>query len=131
MPGRQRYRRALASSFDWCLLAAWLLVAGYFYATYYHPRAGIGLVVLPLALLLIGAAAGLADREPLARAGASQLWGMIHGIFLLLGTVAVLIGFAAGVMYLIQAARLKRKLPPPAGLKFLSLEWLERASAAR
>lgn len=119
----------LASSFDWCLLAAWLLVAGYLYATYYHPRAAIGLFVLPLALLLIGAAAGLADREPLTRAGASHLWGAIHGIFLLLGTVAVMIGFAAGVMYLVQAARLKRKLPPPAGLKFPSLEWLERTSA--
>ncbi len=119
----------LSSSFDWCLLAAWLLVAGYLYATYYHPRAGIGLFVLPLALLLIAAAAWRADREPIAIAGASQVWGMIHGVFLLLGTVAVMIGFAAGVMYLVQASRLKRKLPPPAGLRFPSLEWLERVNA--
>jgi ABC-type transport system involved in cytochrome c biogenesis permease subunit len=118
----------LASSYDWCLLAAWLLVAGYLYATYYHPRAAIGLFVLPLVLLLIAAAGGLADREPIARAGASQLWGMIHGVFLLLGTVAVMVGFAAGVMYLVQASRLKRKLPPPAGLRFPSLEWLERVN---
>src|SRR5262249_52992844 len=48
----------LASSFDWCLLAAWLLVAGYLYLTFWHPRAAIGLFVLPLVLLLI-AAAGL------------------------------------------------------------------------
>jgi ABC-type uncharacterized transport system permease subunit len=119
----------LASSFDWCLLAAWLLVAGYLYATYYHPRAAIGLFVLPLALLLIAAAGLRADREPIARAGASQLWGAIHGVFLLLGTVSVMIGFAAGVMYLVQASRLKRKLPPPAGLRFPSLEWLERINA--
>jgi hypothetical protein len=32
-------------------------------------------------------------------------------------------------MYLIQADRLKRKLPPPAGLKFPSLERLEHASS--
>ena len=60
---------------------------------------------------------------------ASQLWGMIHGIFLLLGTVTVMIGFAAGVLYLVQASRLKRKLPPPAGLRLPSLEWLERVNS--
>jgi ABC-type transport system involved in cytochrome c biogenesis permease subunit len=119
----------LSSSYDWCLLAAWLLVAGYLYATWYYPRAAIGLFLLPLALLLIAAAGLLADRDPIAPQPASQLWGAIHGVFLLLGTVTVMIGFAAGVMYLVQAWRLKHKLPPPVGLRFPSLEWLERVNS--
>src|SRR5260221_8984103 len=69
----------LASSFDWCLLAAWLLVASYLYLTYYYPRAAVGLFILPLALLLIGAAALFANREPIAPEPASQVWGAIHG----------------------------------------------------
>jgi ABC-type uncharacterized transport system permease subunit len=119
----------LSSSFDWCLLAGWLLVAAYLYMSVYHPRGAIGLVVLPLVLLLIAAAALFADRQPIAPQPASQLWGAIHGIFLLLGTVTVMIGFAAGVLYLVQASRLKRKLPAPGGLRLPSLEWLDRINS--
>jgi ABC-type uncharacterized transport system permease subunit len=119
----------LSSSFDWCLLAAWLLVAAYLYLTVYHPRGAIGLVVLPMVLLLIVSAAFFADRRPIAPQPASQLWGAIHGIFLLLGTVTVMIGFAAGVLYLVQASRLKRKLPAPSGLRLPSLEWLDRINS--
>src|SRR5690606_6752978 len=56
-------------------------------------------------------------------------WGLIHGVFLLLGAVAVIAGFVAGVMYLWQADRLKRKLPPMQRLQLPSLEALERANA--
>ena len=119
----------LSSSFDWYLLAAWMLVGGYLYLTYYYPRAPIGLFILPLVLVLIAAAAWFADREPIASEPASQVWGAIHGIFLLLGTVAVMIGFVAGVMYLMQSVRLKRKLPPPRGFRLPSLEWLEKINS--
>ena len=40
-----------------------------------------------------------------------------------------MIGFAAGVLYLVQASRLKRKLPAPGGLRLPSLEWLERINS--
>jgi len=43
--------------------------------------------------------------------------------------VTVMIGFAAGVLYLVQAARLKRKLPAPGGLRLPSLEWLDRINS--
>jgi CDP-diglyceride synthetase len=42
--------------------------------------------------------------------------------------VTVLVGFAAGVMYLHQDRRLKRKLPPPRGVRLPSLEWLARVN---
>lgn len=119
----------LSSSFDWYLVASWLLAVAYLYLTYHYPRAVVGLFVLPLVLLLIVAAATLADREPFAREPAWRVWGAIHGVFLLLGTVTVMVGFVAGVMYLIQSSRLKRRRPPLERFRFPSLERLEKVNS--
>ncbi len=119
----------LSSEMDWYLLTAWLLVAVYLYLVYYYPKTPFGLALLPLALGLIGAAAFLANRDPFARGPASQVWGVIHGVSILLATVGVLLGFSAGVMYLYQARRLKLKLPPGQGLRLPSLESLQRINS--
>lgn len=119
----------LSSSFDWYLVAAWLLAGAYLYLTYHYPRAVVGLFVLPLVLALIAAAAFLADRDPMAPEGAWRVWGAMHGGFLLLGTVTVMVGFVAGLMYLLQSVRLKRKLPPMQRFRFPSLERLEKLNS--
>ena len=116
-----------ATLFDWCLLAAWVLAVVYLLMVFYTPRSAVGLFVLPLTLVLI-AAAQLASRAPFAAAETSRVWGMIHAGALLLGTVAVCIGFLAGLMYLIQSYRLKRSLPPLVNFRLPSLEWLERVN---
>lgn len=118
----------LSSERDWYLVAAWLLVVVYLYLIYYHRRAAFGLFLLPLVLGLIGAAARFADNQPFAREPAAAIWGLIHAGSILLAVVAVLVGFAAGVMYLQQAWRLKRKLPPLRGFWLPSLEWLQRTN---
>jgi ABC-type uncharacterized transport system permease subunit len=118
----------LSSSFDWCLVAAWLLVGAYLYLSWYYPRAALGLYMLPLALALV-TAASFADRTPFDSQGASRVWGAVHGVALLVGTLAVMVGFVAGLMYLMQAHRLKRKLPPMAGFRLPSLEWLEKVNS--
>ena len=87
----------------------------------------------------VAAGAGLDRRggtgwpiaHPFAREPASQVWGVIHGGSILLATVAVLLGFAAGVTYLSQAWRLKRKLPLAGGLRLPSLEWLRTRQQPR
>jgi ABC-type uncharacterized transport system permease subunit len=114
----------LSSNQDWLLLAAWVMVMIYFYLACYHPATHFGIFLLPLTLGLV-AAAHLADSKPVAREPATKIWGMIHGASILLGTVSVLIGFAAGLMYLEQADRLKRKRQPFLKLKLPSLEWLQ------
>ena len=119
----------LSSKQDWCLIAAWILVVIYLYLTFFHPKAPFGVFLLPLVLGLIGVGTLLADSEPFGSEPASRVWGAIHGISLLLATVSVLIGFVAGLMYLHQSSRLKRKLPPRAGLRLPSLEWLQKANA--
>ena len=118
----------LSSERDFFLLAAWVLVAVYLYLVCYHPRTNFGLFLLPLVLGLIAVAAFVADTQPYARGPASKVWGGIHGVSILLGTVSVLVGFAAGLMYLGQARRLKHKLPPIRGLRLPSLEWLGRTN---
>lgn len=118
----------LSSLQDWFLIAAWLLTVIYIYLTLYHPRAAIGVFVLPLVLGLV-AAAHFAPQEPLVPSSASRIWGIIHGAFLLMGTVSLLVGFMAGTMYLVQAYRLKHKLPPLQGFKLPSLEWLDHVNS--
>lgn len=118
----------LSSAFDWYLLAAWVLVIAYLYLTWYHPRTAMGLFLLPLVLGLIGLA-HFAEREPFPQSHAGQVWGAIHGLFLMAGLVAVVVGFVAGVMYLIQSYRLKHKVPPASGVRLPSLEWLERVNS--
>jgi len=117
----------LSSNRDWLLLAAWVLVMVYFYLACYHPTTHFGIFLLPLVLGLI-VAAHFADAEHFPREP-SRIWGIIHGTSILLATVTVLIGFAAGVMYLEQANRLKRKRPPLLNLRLPSLEWLQTANS--
>jgi ABC-type transport system involved in cytochrome c biogenesis permease subunit len=100
---------ALSSEYDWYLLAAWVLAAVYLYLTLQHQRTAVGLFILPLVLGLIGCAR-FADQVPFPQTRALQIWGAIHGGFLLLGMVAVLVGFVAGMMHLLQSYRLKHKV---------------------
>jgi ABC-type uncharacterized transport system permease subunit len=113
---------------DWYLLAAWVLAAVYVVLLFRQPRVPVGLLVLPLVLVLVGVATFAADAEPFPRNEASQVWGVIHGATLLVGTVVVLVGFVAGVMYLIQSWQLKHKTLPTHRFRLPSLEWLERVN---
>ncbi|MDZ4818117.1 MAG: cytochrome c biogenesis protein CcsA [Planctomycetota bacterium] len=118
----------LSSPFDWYLLAAWTLVCVYLISIYSYPKVPLGLFILPLVLGLIGMAE-YSSRQPFAQHPAAQVWGPVHGVFLLLGYVAVIVGFVAGLMYLLQSRRLKRKVLPSNGLKLPSLERLERINS--
>ena len=119
----------LSSNQDWYLLAAWVLAAVYLYLLWFRPRTPFGLALLPMVLGLIGTAALAADPRPFAREPASKVWGTIHGASILLAAVAVLLGFAAGVTYLGQRWRLRRKHGPLRGLRLPSLEWLQHANS--
>ena len=119
----------LASEFDFYLVSAWVLAALYLYLTVYHSHNPIGLFLLPLVILFVAGAAMFADPRPFPRDTATRWWGLVHGVCLLLGTVSVTIGFVTGCMYLLQARRLKKKLPPGAGLRLPSLEWSQKMNS--
>jgi ABC-type uncharacterized transport system permease subunit len=119
----------LSSEKDWFLVAAWATVVVYLCLALAHPRIPFGVFLLPLALGLIGAGALWAPAAPLAREPASKIWGALHGIAIVLAVVCILVGFVAGLMYLVQSRRLKHKRLPSGRLRLPSLEWLERTNS--
>jgi len=118
----------LSSPFDWYLLAAWLLAAGSLWLTVVNPKTPVGLFLLPVVLMFVGAAQ-LSSRQPFPQSPATQVWGAVHGIFNLAASVAVLLGAVAGGMWLIQAGRLARKRAPVQGFRMPSLERLANVTA--
>ncbi len=121
-------RLPLSSPYEWYLFVAWVLAIAYFYFAFAKPRAVTGLFLLPLILVLV-AAAQFADRTPSERTGLLRGWITAHSVFLLLGTAVVMIGFAAGTMYLVQVYRLKHHWPLNSVPRLPSLEWLERINS--
>jgi ABC-type uncharacterized transport system permease subunit len=116
------------SAAEWLLVAAWILAVIYVAAQFYLSRSPTGLVLLPIVLgLVVGSV--WASTEPLAPERSFHAWGLLHGLFLLLGTVAVCVGFLAGLMYVVQSYALKHVRSPINGLRLPSLEWLERANS--
>jgi ABC-type uncharacterized transport system permease subunit len=116
------------STADWLLWAAWLIAIVYFAALFYLPRSPTGIVLLPITLGLM-LSSHWASTEPLASGQSLHIWGMIHGLMLLAGTVTVCIGFLAGLMYLAQSYLLKHARSSATGLRLPSLEWLERVNS--
>lgn len=116
----------LSNWHDFCLLAAWVLAGAYLGLKLRRLQHNVGLFVLPPVLGLIGLAVLFHASPPFPRNDALWAWRMIHGLTLLVGTVAVTLGFTTGLMYLVQSYRLKHKLPPRRGLRLPSLEWLQR-----
>jgi len=116
----------LSSPHDWYLLAAWSLAALYLFFGLRTRTHSLAILLLVPALILIGVGY-FASSTPFAAQRASQLWGNLHGSLLLLGTVTVIVGFVAGILYWVQSYRLKHKLLPWQRFRLPSLEWLERA----
>src|SRR5262245_38416716 len=115
----------LASWHDWYLIASWMLAAVYLGLVASRPQTNIGLFLLPVLLVLTAVAWAFPPEMSFTRDRALQVWGVAHGLMLLLGTVAVSFGFAAGLMYLVQSWRLKHHVAQASGLKLPSLEWLQ------
>ena len=119
---------ALVSPHDWYLSAAWLLAAITLAATFYYPSRSLGVFLLPAVLALIAASLP-ASADPVVSNSATRFWSRLHAGLLMLGSLAVLIGFLSGLMYLLQSWRLKRKAAPLSeGFRLPSMEWLEKVN---
>jgi ABC-type transport system involved in cytochrome c biogenesis permease subunit len=126
-------RPALAWQFGWMLFLAWILAIFYLYGTLHHARFAWGVFVLPLVLALVGLAAAFGRPEGAPRqdvpAGWSvqddRFWALVHAAALFAAAIGLCVGFLASLMYLVQARRLRTKVPPGRGLRLLSLERLE------
>jgi len=117
----------LGSWFGWCLAAAWILAAAYLWISIRQSKSVIGLFLLPVVLVLIVTGIQFGSENQFSVGRAKTIWNMIHGSSLLLGTAIVALGFVFGVVYLVQANRLKKKIHQSKHFRLPSLEWLQRS----
>lgn len=120
----------LSSWYHGCLVVAWLLAIVFVTVSMRQSTqrpTSIGLIFLPTILFLVGVAQIFPRTSQLSPEASHRLWSMCHGIALLLGTVAVAVGFVCGLLYLLQSYRLKNKIVSR-GLRLPSLEKLQRFS---
>ncbi len=115
----------LATWSDWSLLLALGLASAFFVLYLRRPETIISFFFLPAVMSLLGLAIALGNRPPFSRTEAVEVWRTVHAIAMMAGSTAVLIGFLAGIMYLVQSRRLKQKR---AGSSFRlpTLEFLDR-----
>ena len=132
----------LSSGHDWLLVLAWTAVVFYLFlslALWLVDRdIPMGLFILPVVLLLIGAADVTGSVPSPALSGATDVaardaqqtalrgWDMLHASFLVFGIAGVIIGFVFSLMYVVQHRRLKQRQPVQIGLALPSLATLAR-----
>ncbi|HUE15521.1 MAG TPA: cytochrome c biogenesis protein CcsA [Planctomycetaceae bacterium] len=132
----------LSSGHDWLLVLAWTAVVFYLFLSlvlwFIDRDVPMGLFVLPVVLLLIGAADLAGEATSPALAGATDLasrnaqqaalrgWGMLHASFLVFGIAGVIVGLVFSLMYVVQHRRLKHRQPVKTGLSLPSLATLAR-----
>jgi len=113
---------------DWYYGIAWGLAVVCLVWMRLRPKTPFGVFLLPPALLLIVVGYFWGDPLPFARHAASRVWGFIHGASLLLAVLAVSVAFAAGLMYLAQVRRLKKRPLRTSRWTLPSLEWSQKAN---
>jgi ABC-type transport system involved in cytochrome c biogenesis permease subunit len=115
----------LATWSDWSYLLALGLAVCFLVLYLRRPDTIISFFFLPAVLATIWLGVSVRDLEPFSRTDAAGAWGMVHGMAMMVGAGAVLFGFLAGVMYLVQSSRLKHKKAGSA-LRLPTLETLGR-----
>jgi hypothetical protein len=115
----------LATWYDWLLLLALGLAICFFLFYLRRPDTIVSFFFLPAVMVTIGLALTVRNLAPFSRSEATQVWRTVHALSMMLGAIAVLIGFLAGAMYLVHSWRLKHKRAG-SSLRLPTLESLSR-----
>ncbi len=115
----------LSNWFQWAVLGAWGLAVAGLILTIRNPNGSIGLFLMPLVLTLIGLGLLLRDAAPFHPSTTVNLWLGIHGVGLVVSTMFIALGFAFGVMYLVQSYRLKTRKLSRIRIKLPALDFLQ------
>jgi ABC-type transport system involved in cytochrome c biogenesis permease subunit len=117
----------IMSQYEFLIVLSWVFATIAVYLMLRVPRTvAVGVFVLPVVVAL-SAMAGITTRPEWSNWSEwAPVWGAVHGWFLSLGAVLTCVAFVAGLMYLAQSSRLKRKQPPFRGFALPSLEQTER-----
>lgn len=122
---RERRFVPIGDNFDTLIWLGVLLAGFVAYVQGTHPLAALEWFILPIVIVMLAAAAvlgrsgGFHQFHPVVAAA----WGDVHRISSLVGTAAFAVAAAAGALYVLAAARLRRK--QPVGPSLGSLERLE------
>lgn len=124
----------LASTHDWMLVLAWVLVLFYLFLTLVlsvsKQDLAVGVFALPVVLLLVGSAYFL-SQDPggaVALERARRGWGILHAALLVFGMTTGAAGLVSGIMYLIQHRRLRTRHVESTGLRMPSLARLAQVN---
>lgn len=118
------YPPVLSNWFQWIVLAAWGLASACLILTIRNPNRSMGLFLIPVILGLIGAGQLFRDAESFSPRTTLNIWGTIHGISQLVAATFISLGFAFGLMYLVQSNRLKKHRGIPK-FRLPTLEFLQ------
>ena len=127
---RAGHRLPMSTLFESLLALSWIFAAIGLYLMARAPMpVAVGVFVLPVVVGLTTLAGTSVSRGAgwgEVWGGPTAFWGSVHGVFLLAGAVSTCVAFAAGLMYLVQADRLKHKRASRFGFALPSLERSER-----
>ena len=114
-----------STMYSWSHLAALVFGLVYIVMSIKRPTNAVGAFLLPLVIAMILGVAAVGSGQPIDRSEvAGSLWRPIHGGALIVGTVAVFLGFAAALMNVAQERRLKTKRLVTKDWRLPSLEYL-------
>jgi ABC-type uncharacterized transport system permease subunit len=100
----------LASTHDWWLVLAWLAVVIYLVAALRNPNQGLGIFLLPCAMLIIALSFGLNHKTSQQLQSGQQFLTMLHASSLVLGFAGLFTAIVTSIMYLIQHLKLKKQM---------------------
>jgi ABC-type transport system involved in cytochrome c biogenesis permease subunit len=110
---------------------AWVGTVGFLLLAWRARLAGLVALVAPVSCLGVAAAVFSGPAASVGRDGATATGSLPHAHVLLASAGLALLGLAglAGLLFLVEHRRLKRKRPLAAGTRWPSLEALDRAGA--
>jgi ABC-type uncharacterized transport system permease subunit len=126
---KQNLPPLLSSTHDWMLVLAWVVTLFYLFLTAFDRDLAVGVFLLPLVLIFIGAAYFVSDAPNAVmatREAAVKRWAMLHATLLVFGITGVVGGIVCSLMYLVQHRRLKNQQTLQQGLTLPSLPRLAR-----
>jgi len=114
-----------STMYSWSHLAALIFGLVYIVMSIRRPTDAVGAFLLPMVIAMILGAAAVGSGQPFDRSEVTgSLWRPVHGGALIVGTVAVFLGFAAALMNIAQERRLKTKRLVTKDWRLPSLEYL-------
>ena len=122
----------LSSTQDWFLVLAWIAVLVYVFVTLLDRTSALGIFLLPLVLILLGAAYFVSSETNILNPNddpqriALHNWAMLHATLMVFGVAGVIFSVVWSLMYLVRPYRLKHTRTLRDGFVLPSLARLAR-----